>query len=82
MTASPGFLEDRDPGDCPAEMALRGMRGRWKLLSLRQLIDGVLTRSVHPEVPPRLEDALTARGRDLIPLLEGLHAWGAAHPAP
>lgn len=36
----------------------------------------VLQRTVYPEVPPRVEYALTALGSELIPVLEGLHAWG------
>jgi DNA-binding HxlR family transcriptional regulator len=31
---------------------------------------------VFPEVPPRVEYALTDLGMELIPVLEGLHAWG------
>jgi DNA-binding HxlR family transcriptional regulator len=35
-----------------------------------------MTRTVYPEVPPRVEYGLTELGRELIPVLEGLHAWG------
>jgi len=38
--------------------------------------DGLVTRTVYPEVPPRVEYSLTPLGRELIPVLEGLHAWG------
>lgn len=40
--------------------------------------DGIVTRVVHPEVPPRVEYALTPRGRSLWPVLQAMHAWGAA----
>ena len=83
-----------------------GKTGRWKLLSLRELVDGirrfsdlqralegvsqkvltaqlrdletdgVVHRTVHPEVPPRVEYALTDLGVALLPVLDGLHAWG------
>lgn len=44
---------------------------------LRELeADGVLERTVYPQVPPRVDYALTGLGRELIPVLEGLHAWG------
>ena len=38
--------------------------------------DGVLARTIHPEVPPRVDYTLTRLGRDLLPVLDGLHAWG------
>ena len=45
---------------------------------LRELEDdGVVSRVVYPEVPPRVEYALTSFGRTLTPVLEGLRAWGA-----
>jgi DNA-binding HxlR family transcriptional regulator len=44
---------------------------------LRELeADGVVARTVHPQVPPRVDYALKSLGRDLIPVLEGLHAFG------
>ncbi|MBM5824724.1 MAG: winged helix-turn-helix transcriptional regulator [Cyanobacteria bacterium M_surface_10_m2_119] len=42
----------------------------------RGVTSGVMTRTVYPEVPPRVEYGLTELGRELIPVLEGLHAWG------
>lgn len=76
-SAPGGFLASRDHANCKAELALRVIQGRWKLLILRELeADGGLQRTVFPEVPPRVEDALTDLGAPLIPVLEGLHAWG------
>lgn len=37
--------------------------------------DGVVDRTVEQVVPPRLEYALTELGRELVPVLDGLHAW-------
>ena len=37
---------------------------------------GVLTRTVHAEVPPRVVYELTARGRSLRSVLEAMLAWG------
>ena len=37
--------------------------------------DGVVERIVHAEVPPRVEYALTARGRALRPALLALREW-------
>jgi DNA-binding HxlR family transcriptional regulator len=38
--------------------------------------DGFVKRTLFPEVPPRVEYALTAEGKKLIPLLEELARWG------
>ncbi|WP_147916191.1 winged helix-turn-helix transcriptional regulator [Ruania zhangjianzhongii] len=38
--------------------------------------DGVLVRTVHPEVPPRVEYALTDLGRSLMPVVAAMDAWG------
>lgn len=35
----------------------------------------MVERTVYPEVPPRVEYALTALGREHVPVLDGLHAW-------
>lgn len=44
---------------------------------LRQLeADGPVTRKVYPQVPPKVEYSLTAKGRSVIPLLELLCRWG------
>ncbi|MFH9491359.1 winged helix-turn-helix transcriptional regulator [Streptomyces halstedii] len=37
--------------------------------------DGLLTRAVHPEVPPRVEYELTATGRTLIEPAVKLAEW-------
>ena len=50
-----------------------------KMLSvqLRQLEkDGFVSRTVFPEVPPRVEYDLTAEGRTLLPMLEEIAKWG------
>lgn len=43
---------------------------------LRELeADGLLTRSVFPEVPPRVEYSLTQPARTLLPALDALRVW-------
>jgi DNA-binding HxlR family transcriptional regulator len=41
--------------------------------------DGLVTRKVYPEVPPRVEYALTERYESLRPIIELLYAWGKEH---
>lgn len=44
---------------------------------LRELAaDGLVTRTVHAEVPPRVEYGLTDLGRGIIPILESLCRFG------
>ena len=47
---------------------------------LRELeADGLITRRVYAEVPPRVEYALSARGRSLAPVIQALKEWGDEH---
>jgi DNA-binding HxlR family transcriptional regulator len=41
--------------------------------------DGLVTRKVYPEVPPRVEYTLTRLGRTLRQLVRGLVEWSGAH---
>ena len=44
--------------------------------------EGLVERVMYPEIPPRVEYTLTAKGRTLEPVIEALAAWGrAAEPA-
>lgn len=43
---------------------------------------GVVTRRAFEEMPPRVEYDLTAKGHELLPLLEGLERWAARHEDP
>jgi len=42
----------------------------------RMVADGMLTRKRYREVPPRVDYELTARARDLMPVLGELARWG------
>jgi DNA-binding HxlR family transcriptional regulator len=54
-----------------------GATQRMLTLQLRELeADGVITRIVHPEVPPRVDYALTPFGRSLEPVLVTMRNWG------
>ena len=45
-----------------------------RLKSLQQA--GIVTREAHAEFPPRVEYTLTARGQELIPLIDHLREYG------
>lgn len=38
--------------------------------------DGIITRTVYPEVPPRVEYALTELGSSMTPILDAMRLWG------
>ena len=45
--------------------------------SLRSMeADGIITRTVYPEVPPRVEYALSKLGESMRPILEAMETWG------
>jgi len=41
--------------------------------------DGILTRTVHPEVPPRVEYELTDLGRGLRSPIDAVRVWAERH---
>ena len=45
--------------------------------SLRSMeADGIITRTVYPEVPPRVEYALSELGESMRPIIKSMEAWG------
>ena len=57
-----------------------GVSQRMLTLTLRQLErDGLVTRSIHPQIPPRVDYELTDLGRTLIPTAQGIAQWAIEH---
>jgi DNA-binding HxlR family transcriptional regulator len=62
---------------CELERSLEGISPRTLSLRLRSLEEqGVVERHTYPEVPPRVEYALTDKGEDLVPLIEDMRRYG------
>ena len=56
---------------------VEGISQRMLTVTLRGLErDGLVARTVYPEVPPRVEYSLTEFGRTLIPVLNAIAKWG------
>lgn len=102
-------MNDRPLPACPVETRLMLIGSKWKVLILRDLMDGtrrfselkksigtitqkvltsnlrdmeacgLLTRTVYPEVPPRVEYTLTQTGYSLKPILDSMVDWGTAY---
>ena len=46
-------------------------------LQLKELVeDGLVSKAIYPELPPRSEYAITALGMTLIPIIDAMIEWG------
>src|SRR3954447_12208869 len=62
---------------CELERSLEGISPRTLSLRLRALEDeGIVERHTYPEVPPRVEYALTEKGLALLPIVEDMRSYG------
>ncbi|MGW5647889.1 winged helix-turn-helix transcriptional regulator [Saccharopolyspora sp. NPDC003752] len=62
------------------ERSIQGISRRMLTLNLRKLErDGLLVRTVHPTVPPKVEYELTPMARELHETLAGLVGWAERH---
>ena len=62
--------------------SLEGISQKVLTDSLRSMEeDGLITRTVFPEVPPHVEYALSDLGHSLKPILDSMVAWGNSYKA-
>lgn len=58
----------------------QGITEKMLIQQLRELeSDGLIKRTVYPEIPPKVEYSLTFYGETFIPLLYQLNSWGMEH---
>jgi DNA-binding HxlR family transcriptional regulator len=63
---------------CELERSLTGISPRTLSLRLRALEEeGIVERHTYPEVPPRVEYALTPKGEALLPIIDSMREYGA-----
>ncbi len=59
---------------------ISGITERMLTLQLRELEkEALVKRTVHPEVPPRVDYELTDIAKELVPIWSQLSTWGAKH---
>jgi DNA-binding HxlR family transcriptional regulator len=65
------------------ERAIPGVSQKMLIQQLRDLErDGIVERTVYPQVPPKVEYRLTGWGQAICPALDALLEWAAARPEP
>src|ERR671921_2322556 len=68
---------------CELERSLGGISPRTLSLRLRALEEeGIVHRATFPEVPPRVEYALTEKGRALVPIIDSMRVYGTEWLGP
>jgi DNA-binding HxlR family transcriptional regulator len=73
---------EKSPGcvACALENALGGISPRTLSQRLDELEQNkIITKECFAEVPPRVEYTLTQKGKDLIPILKSMAAWGGKY---
>ena len=63
------------------ERAIPGVSQKMLIQQLRELErDGIVQRTVYPQVPPKVEYKLTEWGQAMCPALDSLLEWAASRP--
>lgn len=59
---------------------IAGITQKMLTQQLRELeADGLVSRKIYPEVPPKVEYSITEYGQTLEPVLDALAKWGKGH---
>lgn len=67
---------------CEMQKEVGGINPRTLSARLDELEQaGIVQKTVYAEMPPRVEYVLTAKGADLVPILEQMAEWGDKHPS-
>lgn len=62
------------------QQSLGGVSPKMLIARLRELEErGLVTRTLYPEIPPRVEYSLTDDGRTLRPIIDSMADWGRTH---
>lgn len=62
------------------QRSLEGISQKVLTDSLRSMeADGIITRTVFPEVPPHVEYALSELGESMRPIIKSMEAWGTEY---
>ena len=49
-------------------------------MQLKEMVDdGLVTKTIFPELPPRSEYAISPLGQSLIPIIDAMLKWGEEH---
>jgi DNA-binding HxlR family transcriptional regulator len=65
------------------EKAIPDVSQKMLIQQLRELErDGIVSRTVYPQVPPKVEYNLTEWGQAMCPALDSLLEWAALRPKP
>lgn len=75
-----GLLETETKRFSTLQRQIGGISQKMLTQTLRGLErDGLIARTVYPEVPPRVEYAITPLGKTLVGLLAALRVWSETH---
>jgi DNA-binding HxlR family transcriptional regulator len=76
------FLCDGPKRFTELRRSIEGISQRMLTLTLRELErDGLVTRTVYPTIPPRVDYELTSLGRKLLQPITALARWAEKHRA-
>lgn len=49
-------------------------------MQLKELVDdGLVVKTIYPELPPRSEYSISALGSSLVPIIDAMMEWGKEH---